>query len=198
MKPSRRGFALVAVAVLAVAGLTGSTTYGDAVRADLNRASFASPPSGFAAAHSAVQGAASEELTAPFADLPVATKKTYSGQVTLEVSGQGREVRERHNDALYIFTDEAGNRVTPVVLDGLCVNGTEVRALTPERPVYTAQGDHLYSLVIDLGNNQHTLEFGTCDTFRSDNAGEFEIKVSEAAKPRCPATRALPKVGHAE
>jgi hypothetical protein len=188
-KTPRRGFAAVAVATLAVAaGPTGST-YGDAIHADMNRASFALPPSGLAVAHSAAQPGHSEKLTAAFADPPVATKSSFSGEVTLVVSGQGREIRERHNDALYIFTDEAGNRVTPVVADGLCVNGTQVRDLTAERPVYTAQGEHLYSLVIDLGHNRHALEFGTCDTFRSDNSGEFKIRVSAAGEPECSATR---------
>jgi hypothetical protein len=116
-----------------------------------------------------------ETLIAPFVKEPTAaTTKSYDGHVMISVSGKGQAAGSAYSDAFYIFTDDAGNPVTPyhLVDFSLCINQQPVDNYVAIPPYRT---DHHYQFKIVLPGHPQHLTFGVCDTYTVDNAGRFTI-----------------------
>jgi len=109
---------------------------------------------------------------------PVAVKtaQSYSGPVTITVSGTGQAQGTIHSDAFYIYTDANGNTVAPThhSYTSLCVNGQRVDHLVRAIPSYNP--NHIYKLTFTAPGGP--LTFGVCDTILTDNTGSFTIKFS--------------------
>ena len=138
--------------------------------------SFAAFPS--AAARVLAEG--KETLTAPFVNGQngATTSKSYAGHVRLRVSGFGQAAGTKDSDAFYIFTDDAGNPVTPYHLAdfGLCINHQPVDTYVA-LPAY--RSDHTYRFTIVVHGHPKKLTFGVCDGYTVDNSGRFIITVHQ-------------------
>ena len=122
-----------------------------------------------------------ETVTAPFANGPngTTTVKTYTGSVTINVSGTGQAAETKKSDAFYIFTDNSGNPISPEHhFDfSLCINNQPVDHYVAI-PLY--RSDHTYQFTILVGSSPQHLAFGVCDTYTVDNTGSFTIIVKTA------------------
>jgi len=124
-----------------------------------------------------------ETVTAPFVNGPsgVTTTNSYSGNVSITISGTGQAAGTQFSDAFYIFTDSVGNPVLPVHSSdyhfGLCINNQPLGNYYSQVPSY--DNSHTYQFPITLATSQK-LTFGICDTFTSDNSGSFSITVNGA------------------
>lgn len=127
-----------------------------------------------------------ETLTALFVNGPngATTTNSYTGNVTINVSGTGQAAGTAYSDAFYIFTDASGNPITPIhpadFHFSLCINDQSVNIYVPQTPPYSS--NHSYQFTITVKGPQH-LTFGICDTFTSDNTGSFTITVTGAVLP---------------
>lgn len=129
--------------------------------------------------------AATETVTAPFSSGPngVTTNNSYTGPVSINVSGFGQASGTQCSDAFYIYTDfsnvqgACGNPITPVHNSafGLCINNQPVDNYVATIPPYNS--NHAYRFTISVPNSQK-LTFGVCDTFTSDNTGSFTINLT--------------------
>ena len=135
--------------------------------------------------------AAGETLTVPFSlgTTGVTTSQTYSGPVTITVSGFGQAASTQNSDAFYIFTDDWGQPVPPFhVADyynfGLWINGGPVDNWVSPIPPYRA--DHTYSFAIHAPGNRLTFAFGVGDAFTFDNAGAFTVAITPGGGGRPP------------
>jgi hypothetical protein len=136
-----------------------------------------------------VHAASAETLAVPFANGPngATTTNSYSGSVTINVSGTGQASGTQCSDAFYIYTDfsnvqgTCGTPITPVHIAafGLCINGQPVDTYVPTIPPYSSS--HTYQFTISVGSSPQTITFGVCDTFTSDNTGSFTITVTPAS-----------------
>ena len=119
-----------------------------------------------------------ETLTAPFVkgQNGATTTRRYAGHIGLSVSGFGQAAGTKDSDAFYIFTDDAGNPVTPYHLAdfGLCINHQSVDAYVA-LPAY--RNDHTYRFTIAVHGPPQKLTFGVCDGYTIDNSGRFIITV---------------------
>jgi hypothetical protein len=117
-------------------------------------------------------------LTAPFTGgaTAVHTSKSYTGPMTITVSGTGQAQGTMHSDAFYIYTDANGNPVAPShhTYATLCINGHPVDQFVQPIPPYSS--DHTYKLTINAPGGP--LTFGVCDAILTDNSGSFTITFS--------------------
>lgn len=122
--------------------------------------------------------AAEGPIIALFTGGPVAvtTVRSFSGPVTITVSGTGKAQATFTSDAFYIFTNASGQSVSPShhTFAGLCINGQRVDKFVQAIPAYSP--DHTYRITIIAPGGP--LTFGVCDTNLSDNSGSFTIKIS--------------------
>jgi hypothetical protein len=128
------------------------------------------------------EAAGSETLTAPFSNGPngATTANTYTGSVSISVSGSGQASATAYSDAFYVFTDNAGNPITPEHHPdfGLCINSQSVDQYVAPIPAYSST--HIYNFTITASGPEH-LTFGVCDTYTVDNTGSFTITVKQQA-----------------
>ena len=117
-------------------------------------------------------------LVALFTRGPVAVKtvRSYSGPVTITVSGTGQAQGTFSSDAFYIFTNASGQSVTPShhTYATLCINGQRVDHFVQAIPPYNAA--HIYKFTFTAPGGP--LTFGVCDTILTDNTGSFTITFS--------------------
>ena len=117
-------------------------------------------------------------INVPFANGPngATTANTYTGNVTITVSGHGHASQSAESDAFYIYTDNSGNPITPEHhFDfGLCINQKPVENYVAVSPY---RDDHTYQFTISAGDSPQKLTFGVCDTYTVDNTGAFTITV---------------------
>lgn len=117
-------------------------------------------------------------LTAPFTGgaTAVHTSQSYTGPMTITVSGTGQAQGTMHSDAFYIYTDANGNPVAPShhSYATLCINGHPVDQFVQPIPPYSS--DHTYKLTINAPGGP--LTFGVCDSILTDNSGSFTITFS--------------------
>ena len=94
---------------------------------------------------------------------PRTTRNSYSGSVSLTVSGTGTaaSITGYTTDAFYVFR-RASRPITPEhnMGVGLCINSQPVEDYTTIPPYSSS---HTYQFTIDLGGNSQQLTFGTCD-----------------------------------
>jgi hypothetical protein len=105
------------------------------------------------------------------------TKYSYTGIVTLTVSGTGQAFNKEYSDAFYVFTINNGQtQVTGYRVSGfsLCINYQAVDHFVQSIPEYNPT--HSYSLQIDAPGG--FLTFGICDNGVSDNSGSFTVTIS--------------------
>jgi hypothetical protein len=116
-----------------------------------------------------------ESLVVPFKGGPqaVTTANTYSGIVTLTVTGIGQASGTAYTDAFYLLTDYAGNPVPPTVPNGwtLAINGQLAKVLIPGQQIPAYRSDHLYTFQINAPGGR--LTFGVSDTYTADNTGSY-------------------------
>jgi|SRR5450755_1805773 len=131
-------------------------------------------------AHAATQ----ETLTVPFVNgiNGTTTINSYTGFVTISVSGYGQASATQCSDAFYIYTDNSnvqgtcGNPITPYHDGfGLCINNQAVDNYVTAIPPYSSS--HTYQFTISVGSSPQQLTFGVCDLYTSDNSGSFTIVV---------------------
>jgi len=103
----------------------------------------------------------------------VNTAQSYSGPVTITVSGTGQAQGTFHSDAFYVYTDANGNTVAPShhTYATLCINGQRVDQFVQPIPAYNPA--HIYKLTFTAPGGP--LTFGVCDTILRDNTGSFTI-----------------------
>jgi hypothetical protein len=125
-----------------------------------------------------------ETLTVPFSlgTTGVETTQSYAGRVTITVSGTGQAAGSQSSDAFYIFTDSAGNPVTPFHVSdyynfGLWVNGGPVDNYLNAIPPYNDAHTYTFSIVVRGG--RIVFAFGVGDTFTSDNTGAFTVTIRQ-------------------
>jgi hypothetical protein len=135
-------------------------------------------------ASSALAAPPEESLTAPFTSGPAAatTQNTYSGQVTVTVSGYGEAAGTSCTDAFYGF---AGSAVSPCDTPadgpwpahefGLYINGSPATDLLETPPAYS--DSHTYILHLRFTGRPGVLTFGVGDLYTVDNWGQYQITV---------------------
>ncbi len=120
-----------------------------------------------------------ETVVAAFTSGPyaVTTTYSYSGTVSITVSGEGQASQTQYSDALYVYTDNNGNAVTPKHSSCwvLYIDDKPVDDFTSSIPAY--QSSHSYSFTINAPGG--TLTFGVCDSMTSDNTGSYTITVTQ-------------------
>lgn len=123
-----------------------------------------------------------ETLTVPFVEGPagVVTTKYYTGLSTIQVSGYGQAAGSAYSDAFYIFTDGAGNPISPNHLDpfGLYINSQPADAYVQVPPY---QADHTYTFVIRATGRPLHFSFAIGDSFTPDNSGAFTITITRGS-----------------
>jgi hypothetical protein len=126
-----------------------------------------------------VHAATQETLTIPFVNGQngATTTNSYIGSVTITISGYGQEAGTKYSDAFYLFTDDAGNPVTPYHLYGfgLWINYQPVENYVTAIPSYSS--DHTYQFKISLSGDPQPITFGIGDTYTVDNSGSFSVTV---------------------
>ena len=120
----------------------------------------------------------SENFAVPFTSSGVSTTNSYSGTVTISVSGTGQAGSTKHSDAFYYYTNASDNPVTPTHPSCwvLYINGQLATNFT-SLPSYNQYQNHFYTFQINVPAGQIT--FDVCDNYRSDNTGQYYITVTQ-------------------
>jgi hypothetical protein len=108
----------------------------------------------------------------------VPTLRSFSGDVTIKVSGTGHQAGTQFNDAFYIYADGAGNPYNPpVTWDTLLMinNNKALDKTSPSYPPYDPS--HVY--VFHYNAPGGPLSFANADVITSDNSGTYAIEVSQ-------------------
>jgi len=106
----------------------------------------------------------------------VTTTHSYSGTVSVTVSGVGQASQTQYSDAIYRYTDNNGNPITPGHPSCwvLYINDQPIENFT-SIPAY--QSSHSYTFTITAPGGP--LTFGVCDPVTSDNTGSYTITVTQ-------------------
>ena len=138
-----------------------------------------------------------ETIIVPFTT-PDAGQTTglYDNIVQITVSGVGQSLGTAFNDAFYLYTDSAGNPITPPVNDPsyyqMTFGTATLVAFDPAQdvknflvgPIPAYNSSHTYTFDINTGVSTPTqLHFGVSDGDFSDNSGAYTITVTQAAVP---------------
>lgn len=128
------------------------------------------------------QGAADgETITVPFANgtLGVATRHSYTGPVTIVISGVGQAGGSAWSDAFYVYTDLSGQPIQPIHYATLFydwtlwINGAPADRFLRPIPPYNPR--HTYTFTIHAPGGP--LRFAVGDTLTSDNSGAYSVRV---------------------
>jgi len=124
-----------------------------------------------------------ESLVVPFTGGPqaVTTRSTYSGVVTLTVTGIGQASGTQFSDAFYLLTDYAGNPIPPYHPTCeynwvLWINGQHAENLIEGQQVPVYRGDHSYTFSINAPGGH--LTFGVGDVYTADNVGSYSVNIN--------------------
>lgn len=130
-----------------------------------------------------------ESLVVPFDGGPqaVATANTYSGVVTVTVTGIGQASGTQFSDAFYLLTDHAGNPIIPYHPTSeynwvLWINGQHAENLIEGQQVPVYRSDHSYTFRINAPGGK--LTFGVGDIYTVDNAGSYSVSISDGTNVR--------------
>lgn len=109
----------------------------------------------------------------------VQTQRSFSGPVTVTVSGIGQASGTAWSDAFYVFTDFQGNPITPVHPTtyynySLWINDGPAGAYVSPIPAY--RSDHVYTFSINAPGGP--LRFAVGDELSGDNTGEYIITIT--------------------
>jgi uncharacterized repeat protein (TIGR01451 family) len=149
---------------------------------------FSTPASGNEATlrHSASEALAEPDITRETVVVPfrsgiggVQTQQSFSGPVTVTVSGTGQASGTAWSDAFYIYTDFQGNPVPPTHPTThynytLWINDGPADAYVSPIPAY--RPDHVYTFPINAPGGR--LRFAVGDELSGDNSGEYTITVT--------------------
>ena len=124
---------------------------------------------------------AAETITVPFrAGIGgIQTTRSFSGPVTVTVSGVGQASGTSYSDAFYIYTDYLGNPITPVHPPGpynytLWINDGPADLYVSPIPAYNPQHVYTFSIVAPGGK----LQFAVGDQLSGDNSGDYTVTVT--------------------
>ncbi len=130
--------------------------------------------------------AMAETLTVPFASgtAGVRTSQSYTGLVTVTITGVGQAAGTAWSDAFYVYTDYSGQPITPVHPTSfhnwtLWINGGPADNFVQPIPPYSP--DHRYTLIINAPGGP--LTFGVGDTLTWDNSGAYIVTVTAGSGP---------------
>lgn len=132
-----------------------------------------------------VARAASETVIVPFTsgDIGVQTQNTYSGNVTITVSGFGQAAGTSLSDAFYRFAEDGGS--TPIVPElttfALLINGQLAANYLQLPPAY--RSDHTYTFTIHAPGARLRFSLAVGDAFVADNSGEFVVILTGGGNP---------------
>jgi serine/threonine protein kinase len=110
--------------------------------------------------------------------LGVSTQHTYSGTVSILVSGYGQANSTEYSDAFYIYTDTSGTPFSPphtATCWILYINGKTADS-SVGLPNYNSS--NTYSVSMNL-SQPGTINFGICDGQPSDNTGFLTVTVQQ-------------------
>ena len=136
----------------------------------------------------ATAAARAEVIVVPFNDAtPTSTASSYSGEVTVTVSGIGQSAGASFNDAFYVFANGDGTPFSPPQDDGFYDLGfgtggsaSSIDYYVSPTPAYNPT--HVYTFNIDTGlSTPAPLDFDVVDDVYADNTGSFTVSVSEAS-----------------
>jgi serine/threonine protein kinase len=108
----------------------------------------------------------------------ISTQHSYSGKVSITISGSGQAYLTRYSDAFYIYTDTSGNLLASPYTDirwVLYINGNTA-ATSVGLPAYN--NSHIYTVSMSL-SQPGTINFGIRDSENSDNTGYYTITVQQ-------------------
>ena len=108
------------------------------------------------------------------------TAHSYSGLVTIQVSGVGQASQQQYSDALYRYTDSSGNTINNPGHPScwvLYINDKPVEDSTSNGHIPAYSTGHYYSFTIYAPGG--TLSFGVCDNVYTDNTGYYTITVTQ-------------------
>ncbi|MDQ2829659.1 MAG: hypothetical protein M3Y74_11485, partial [Chloroflexota bacterium] len=134
--------------------------------------------------------ATGETVVVPFVNGPsgVQTTQSYSGPITLTVSGVGHLAGCQFSDAFYLYADCNDNPYTPpqhyTGRDnfGLQINLNQADTLVQPVPAY--RPDHTYTFPLTAPGGPLTLGGGDDGTY--DNAGQYTVTITVPAAPSIP------------
>ena len=110
----------------------------------------------------------------------VATTHSYSGKVTIHITGAGEEYTNKWLDAFYQYTDSNGGSITPVHSDTypgwtLWINGGMADAYVSPIPAYNSNHDYTFTINAPGG----VLTFAIGDTYAKDNSGSLTATITQ-------------------
>jgi len=156
-------------------------------RRAIHATSRMAPRTSFLAPHvlasaSPIVGLGGETITVPFTTgtTGVRTSQSYSGSVTITVSGVGNAAGTNLSDAFYLYQDESGNPITPPQHSSdyynftLHIDGGPADAYVQPIPAYRA--DHVYTFRITAPGGP--LTFGVGDGITYDNGGAYTVTIA--------------------
>ena len=106
------------------------------------------------------------------------TQHSYSGTVSILISGYGQASSTEYSDAFYIYTDTSGNPLSPphtATCWVLYINGQPADS-SVGLPSY--KSSHTYSVLMNV-SQPSTINFGICDGQPSDNTGYLTVTVQQ-------------------
>ena len=110
----------------------------------------------------------------------VSTTHSYSGKVTIHVTGAGEEYTNKWLDAFYQYTDSNGNQITPVHTSTypgwtLWINGGVADDYVNPIPSYTSSHDYTFTYTAPAG----VQTFAIGDTYAKDNSGNLTLTITQ-------------------
>ena len=124
--------------------------------------------------------ASAETVTVPFTNGGgVYTSSTYSGDVTITVSGTGWSLGSCLNDAFYVFSG-CGAPYYEASWYHLRINGGHPASQIAVPPYSAA---HIYTFTYTLPASPATVRFWVSDGNFSDNGGSYTIEINPADLP---------------
>lgn len=117
-----------------------------------------------------------ETLGVPFTSSGVSTANSYSGNVTISVSGTGQASQTQYSDAFYVYTNKAGTPNTPYhpICWVLNINGQATDNFV-SLPPYNLSHSYTFQINVPAGH----LTFNVCDGDHADNTGSYSITVTQ-------------------
>ena len=109
---------------------------------------------------------------------PVKTEFCYESKIKVKVFGIGQNSGSSYSDALYVFTDYAGNEVNPWLANEfqMHVNGKRLSDLLGISPEYNE--DHIYEFALDSNVLGKHVTFSQGDSYTADNWGGLNVVIT--------------------
>ncbi len=172
---------LIMISMVALVALGSGVAWFAGFHAAAGASPSSSPSSLSVLSPSPTQTATTETLTVPFTSATgVQTANTYSGLVTITVTGTGQASGIAQSDAFYIFTSYIdGQPITPTHPSDcsfvLRINGMPTDDFVNPIPPY--QASHQYTFTMHAPGG--TLNFAVGDGYTADNTGAYTITLTQ-------------------